>query len=257
MTRELEEKLARSLAADTTEVLPFVPYMLQDVWELGGNSGDMIKLIRKYMPISEEAKILELGCGKGAVSINIAKSLNINVYGFDLIPDFIEYAKQKAEELNVSLLCHFMLCDINEVVDTEKNYDCVILGGAGDALGNPQESLNKLLKTIKPQGYILIDEAYLRDSSSIDELEYKNYEYLTRKQWLCLFKDSGLKLLEEVPNIEEFDYDLKAVAARADELTAKYPEKRAIFEGYVQSLLNDCIDLKNNTLAVTWMLQRL
>ena len=185
--------------------------------------------------------------------------MGVNVYGFDLMPEFIEYAKQKAKELNVDALCHFVYADANEIVNTEMHYDCVIFGGAGDALGSPRETLNKLLRTVKPKGFILIDEAYLPDGSSNEEVKYKNYEYLTREQWMRLFKDSGLELMEESRLVEEYDFDCesKAIAARADELIAKHPEKRAIFEGYVQSQLNECIDLENNVVAVTWMLQRL
>ena len=262
MKNETEEKLARSLTAETTELLPFLPYLLQDLWELGSSPKDMIRLIKEYMPISDDTKILDLACGKGAVSINIAKSLNINVYGFDLISDFIEFANQKAKELNVESLCHFMLGDVNEVVDTEKDYDCVIFGAAGNVLGNPKETLIKLLKTVKPQGFILIVEAYLPNESSDMEIKYDNYKYLTHEQWLRLFVDCGLKLMEEVTSIEEieehdFDSDNKAIAARADELISKYPEKRAIFEGYIQSQLNECDDLKNSVVGVTWMLQKI
>ena len=259
MIKEIEEKLARSLTAETTELLPFLPYLLQDLWELGSNPSDMIRLIRKHLPISETTKILDTACGKGAVAIKIAENLGVNVYGFDLIPDFIEYATQKAKELSVDTLCHFSSADANEIVKLEIDYDCVIFGAAGDVLGNPQETLNKLLRTIKSKGFILIDEAYLPNGSSNEEVKYKNYEYLTHEQWMHLFKDSGLKLVEEAPNVEEYDFDSdnRAIAARADELIVKYPEKRTIFEGYLQSQLNECTDLGNSVVAVTWMLQKL
>ena len=160
--------------------------------------------------------------------------------------------------MKVDSLCHFKCGDANEAVISEKDYDCVIFGAAGDVLGNPRETLDKLLKTVRPQGYILIVEAYLPDGSSNEQVKYK-YEYLTREQWLRLFENSGLKLVEEAPSIEEYDFDSdnKAIAARAEDLTAKYPDKRAIFEGYVQSQLNECADLENNVAGVTWMLQRL
>ena len=260
MTKETEEKLARSLTAETTELLPYLPYLLQDLWELGSSPKDMVRLIKKHMPISMDTKILDLACGKGAVSINIAKSLGVNVYGFDLTTDFIKYAAQKAKELDVESLCHFVLADINETVNTAKNYDCVIFGAAGDVLGNPRETLSKLSQTVKPQGYILIDDGYLRDDASNDKAKYKNYEYLTHEQWLHLFQDVGLKLVEEAPaDVEEYDFafENKAIAARAEELIAKYPGKRAIFEGYVQSQLNECADLENTVVGVTWMLQKL
>jgi len=262
MDKKTEEKLACSLTAETTELLPFLPYLLQDLWELGSNPRDMIRLIKKHMPIpadSKNIKILDIACGKGAVAVKIAESLGVNVYGFDLLPDFIEYARQKAKELNVSPLCHFAIADANEIVNMEANYDCVIFGAAGNILGSPQETLNKLLKTVKPNGFILIDESYLPDGSGGEEIKYQNYEYLTHGQWMRLFKDSGLKLVEEAQPAEEynFDSDNRAIAARAKELSAKRPEKRAIFEGYVQSQLNECDDLDNNLASVTWMLQKL
>ncbi|MCL2792579.1 MAG: class I SAM-dependent methyltransferase [Spirochaetaceae bacterium] len=259
MNEETKEKLACSLTAETTELIPFLPYLLQDLWELGSNPRDMIRLIEKHMSISRDTKILDLACGKGAVLIKIAASLGVNVYGFDLIPDFIEYAKQKATDLKVSPLCYFVCADANDVVNSETDFDCVIFGAAGNILGNPQETLNKLIKTIKPKGFILIDEAYLPDGATNGKIKYKNYEYLTHEQWMQLFKDSGLKLVEETSGIEEhdFDSDNKAIAARAKELIAKHPEKQAIFEGYVQSQLNECADLENSLEGVTWILQKI
>jgi ubiquinone/menaquinone biosynthesis C-methylase UbiE len=259
MKRETEEKLAHVLTAETTELIPFLPYLLQDLWELGSNPQDMIRLIKKYMHISKDTKILDIACGKGPVSIRIAEELGINVYGFDLMPEFIKCAKQKAKEFNVESLCHFTCADANEIVNQETNYDCVIFGGAGEILGDPQETLIKLSGTIKHGGFILIDEAYLIHSSTNEDLKYKKHEYLTREQWMKLFESTGLKLVEEAQNIEEYDFDSdnKAIAARAEELIAKHPEKEAIFRGYIQSQLNECADLKNNIVAVTWILQKL
>lgn len=257
MKNKTEEKLALSLTAETTELLPFLPYLLQDLWELGSNPNDMIKLIEKHLPISEDIRILDLACGKGAVSVKISQRLNVNVYGFDLIPEFIEYASKKARELNVDSLCHFMTADVNEIVNKEKNYDCVIFGAAGNILGDQRETLTKLIKTIKPKGYIIIDDAYLPECSGNEEIKYKNYEFLTREQWMCLFADSGLELVEEIPVVEgyDFDSDNKAITMRANELIAQYPEKRAIFERYANSQINECEDLKNTLTAITWMLR--
>ena len=259
MQKETEEKLACSLTAETTDLIPFLPYLLQDLWELGSNPREMNRLIKKHMPISEHAKVLDIACGKGAVSINIARELAVSVYGFDLMLDFIEYANKKAKELHVGSLCHFAVANANDVVNTEADYDCVIFGAAGNILGDPAETLIKLRRTVKQGGFILIDEAYLPSDSGNEDVKYKNYEYLTHRQWLRLFSDSGLKLVEEAPNVEEYDFDSdnRAIAARAAELTAKHPEKREIFEQYIQSQLNECEDLESNVVGVTWLLQKI
>ena len=131
-----DEKLAKSLTAESTEIIPFLPYLLQDLWELGSSPKDMIDLISKNMIISKNTKILDLACGKGAVSISIAQRFGCQIKGIDLIPDFIDVAKEKSQEYKVESLCEFVAGDINESVEIEKSYDIVILGAVGEVLGN-------------------------------------------------------------------------------------------------------------------------
>ncbi len=138
MTKETEEKLVRSLSWETTELLPFLPYLLQDFWELGSDPDIMADLIQKHVCISDQTSVLDLACGKGAVAVKVAQKLQVHVKGIDLIPEFIEYAVQKAKELNVNNLCEFLLDDINEAVKTEKDYDCVVFG----AVWRAPQSLN-------------------------------------------------------------------------------------------------------------------
>ena len=257
MTREIEEKLAKALTAETTELIPFLPYLLQDLWELGSKPRDIIRLIKKHMTISENTTFLDLACGKGAVSINIAKELGVNVYGFDLLPDFITYAKQKAEEWDVGALCHFIVGDVNEKVNTEKGYDCVIFGAVGDVLGEPKETLQKLSQTIKPGGFIIIDATYLPDDGSVGDLKWE-YEYLHLGDWLRIFKELGLSLVEELADEEGYDceYELSVMTRRANELIEKHQEKREMFEGYLQSQRKEMADLEFALLGGTWILRK-
>jgi len=258
MTRDIDENLARSLTAETVELLPFLPYLLQDLWELGSSPQDMITLIKRHIPLSENSKILDLACGKGAVSVRIAEDLRVNVCGFDLLPEFVEYAEKKSAEFGVDKLCRFTCGDANETVESERDFDCVIFGAAGNILGEPRETLQKLAKTIKSNGFIIIDEGYLPDDMTNDYVKYQNYEFLTRGEWLKLFDECGLTLVEELKNVDDYDFDSdnKFIAARADELIAKHPEKRAIFESYVASQLDECEDLESNITAITWILQK-
>ena len=254
MTSETKKKLARSLTAVTTELLPFLPYLLQDLWELGSNPREMISLLERHMPVSDDTKILDLACGKGAMSINIAQNFNVNVYGYDSIREFIGFAKQKAKEWNVEKLCHFTHGDANDIVQTEKNYDCVIFSGAGNILGSPQQTIKKLVNTIKPKGFILIDEAYYYSSNDGPKCKY---DYLTHAQWLNLFEENGLVLLEEMSFTGGNDRERQAnaILMRANELKQKYPDKREMFDGYVQSKLDECSDLDDRVVIVNWLVQ--
>ncbi len=257
MNNETSRKLAASLTAETAELLPYLPYLLQDLWMLGSSPADMIRLLEKHMLMSKNAKVLDLGCGKGAVAIPIAARLRVSVKGIDLMPDFVSYAIEKAKAFDVSTLCTFVVGDINEAVERESGYDCAILGALGDVLGTPEETLVKLRRTIKPGGCVLLDDAYLRESVKNSDIRYKNYEYLTYAQWMEAFKKTGFTLLEAMPNIENVNTDegIVPIQQRARELIAQHPEKKALFEGYIQSQINECNDLENSVMGITWILR--
>lgn len=55
-------------------------------------------MIRKHICISEQTKILDLACGKGAVSVILAKELGCMARGIDIISEFIDFAREKAIE---------------------------------------------------------------------------------------------------------------------------------------------------------------
>ena len=261
ISKETEEKLARSLSWETAELLPFLPYLLQDFWELGSNPDVMAKLIGKYVSISDKTRILDLACGKGAVSVKVAQKLQVKVKGIDLIPEFIEYAMLKAKELNVDDLCEFQLEDINEAVKMEKDYDCVVFGAVGpDVLGGPAETLTKLKATVKPGGYILIEEGYIPDGGKQEDIRYNRDAYYPEQYWMSLFKEMGLELVETASGHSEGNLDsntgLAAITTRAKELMAIHPSKKALFEGYIRNQQNEYNDIDNSLVCVTWILRK-
>jgi len=263
MKRDVEEKLAGSLTAETTDIIPFLPYLLQDFWELGSDPAAMAELLEKHIAVSATTNVLDLACGKGAVSVAVAKKLRVKVKGYDIIPEFIEFAVQKAQEHGVAELCDFEVGDINEVVQVAKGYDVVILGGVGDVLGKPSETLRKLKQTIKTGGYILIDECYLKDGGKQEDVGYNNYEYLTEEQWATLFTESGLELIETVSAFEtepenmDSDSGMAAITKRANELIEKHPEQKIMFEGYIRSQQSEYDDIDNHLEGVIWILKKL
>ncbi|NLN49387.1 MAG: class I SAM-dependent methyltransferase [Clostridiales bacterium] len=250
---KVEEKLAKSLTAESTELIPYLPYLLQDLWELGSSPKDIIDMIANHLQVSEKTKILDLACGKGAVSIQIAKAFGCKVKGIDIIKDFIDYANKKALEHGVEDLCQFQAGDINEEVAVEKGFDIVILGAVGDVLGNPLETISKLKNTVKSGGYIFIDDAYGNNGF--------NETYYLREEWISFFKKAKVKLLDEKFNIGEElknnNYEQQLlIVKRAEELKDKYPDKVHLFDSYIKSQREECDELENDIKGVTMLLQR-
>ncbi len=248
---KVNEKLAKSLTAEDIELIEYLPYLLQDLWDLGSSPEDIILILEKHAGISKETRVLDLACGKGAVSVKIAEKFGCNVTGIDIINEFIEFAKEKASEYNVTNLCGFKTEDANKFVETQKDFDVVIFGAVGDVLGSPEETIEKLKKTIKPDGYIVIDDAYGIPGSS--------YQYPTKNEFLILFDKLDLILIadkvfssEKMAKINNFQQPL--IAKRAAELKEKFPEKSELFDGYVRSQLQECEEIENDLNCVTMLL---
>jgi len=94
MKSDMREKVAKSLTAESTALLPYLPYLLQDLWELGSSPDEIVSAI-KNCGIDKGWRVLDLGCGKGAVSIRLARNFGCSVKGIDFINDFIDYARKK------------------------------------------------------------------------------------------------------------------------------------------------------------------
>ncbi|HOV26674.1 MAG TPA: methyltransferase domain-containing protein [Pseudobacteroides sp.] len=249
---KVEEKLAKSLTAETTELIPYLPYLLQDLWELGSSPKDIADMISKHIHVSDKTRVLDLACGKGAVSVHLARVLGCKIKGIDIIPEFIEFSNKKAKEYGVENLCCFNVGDINESVKVEKDYDIVILGAVGDVLGNPEETIQKLKGTVKKGGYIFIDDAYGKDDS--------DDSYYTKEKWLMCFQNAGVKLLDERFNDDDElkstnDEQQAFIIKRANELKEKHPDKAYLFENYIKSQQAECDELENEIEGVTMLLQ--
>lgn len=255
----IQKKLAESLTAQSTELLPFLTFLLQDIYELGGDPADMAELLA---PLPHEGmRVLDLACGKGAVAVRLAAALGLTVKGVDLIPEFIITARQKAKEAGVESRCTFEVGDVNEAVKTERGWDCVVFGAAGDILGGPEETLEKLAATLRPGGYILLDESYRPADVDAGDILYKPEAYVTEEAWLALFQKLGLPEVARkvADNAEVAEYgaeQVRAITFRCRMMAALHPEKAALFEEYARSQADEVSDIGDHLVNLTWLLQK-
>ena len=99
-----------------SDIFPYLPYILQDVWEIGASPEVMVRLAQRHAPRYRELAVLDLGCGKGAVSVALARMLPCQCYGIDAVDAFIDEARQKALAFGVADRCTFETGDIREWV---------------------------------------------------------------------------------------------------------------------------------------------
>lgn len=248
----VEEKLVKSLTGGTTAIIPYLPYLLQDLWEMGSSPKEINDLISTHIPVNEKTRILDLACGKAAVSIHLAKAFGCQVKGIDIVPEFIAYAVKKANVYGVDSLCQFEVQDINKSVENERGYDIVVLAAIGDVLGNILETITKLKGTVHKNGYLLIDDAFSNQDG--------HKTYFSQEQWLSAFRDAGVRLIAEKTIDDQTmesvnQYNQTYIVKRAHELQKLHPDQADLFADYIQRQQAECEQLQNDVTGVIWLLQ--
>lgn len=198
---------------------------------------------------------MDLGCGKGAVSVNIAKQLHSECYGIDAIEEFITYSKSKAKEYEVKSLCKFEVGDIREKIRTHRKYDVIILGAIGQVFGNYYETLTLLKNHLYEDGVIIIDDGYIENESN-----FSHAHVLIKSDLRKQIADAGMQIIDEIIANEDtsinYDTEFENIIKRCNELTFKYPDKVEIFINFCKQQKKEYYNLKNEITCSTMVVKR-
>lgn len=252
---EIKESVVQSLDGRDSTLYPLLPYLLQDLWEIGSSPDEIIGLIKRNSLSDQINTVLDLGCGKGAVSIRLSREFGWQAHGIDAMPEFIEDAISKSREYDVEDLCRFEVGDIREKMTNLQTYDLIVLGSIGPVFGD----IGVTLKTIKPRiasdGYCILDDGY----ALTPELAEK-HGYPTKEKAHQTIQKTGYTILEEyiIPQneIAESDNEIfQQIEFRVQELIQKHPDKKELLEGYLRAQREEGAILENDLACVTWLLK--
>jgi cyclopropane fatty-acyl-phospholipid synthase-like methyltransferase len=254
--KSVEESVVIAMDGSDKDLFPFLSYILQDLWEIGAYPDAIIKLIRKYYDNYTNLKVLDLGCGKGAVSVKVSQKLGCTCYGIDAIPEFISYAQRKAIEYDVELLCKFEIGDVRLKIYELKAYDIIILGAKGPVFGNYFTTLSTLSKHLNDSGLIIINDGYIEDNS-----DYTHPLMLKKQDLLNQISLAGMKLIEDEiltsNSIKDSDdYILDNLKKRCMELIDKHPDKKNLFENYIKKQQEENDALENKVVCTSWVIKK-
>jgi ubiquinone/menaquinone biosynthesis C-methylase UbiE len=257
MNNNPQQSVADSLEAEK-KLLPYMPYLLQDLWALGSAVDKILDLLSTLPLSSDTAKVLDLGCGKGAVSVQIASKFGFDVVGIDAMPEFLKDAHKKASEYQVSDLCTFIEQDILTYVIDKHNFDIVILASLGGILGSNRDTIKKLRTQARPGGYIVIDDGYLKKREFLNKKRYRHYRnYEKTVEELTIFSD---RLVTKIPTTEGSikinDEYLKVIENRTIELIDQYPELEKDLNNYLDLQRKECYILNNKIEGMIWVLKK-
>ena len=257
MDERQQQEIAQAFDA-TPELLPFIPELLADLWALGGSVEEIVDLLRPLGLPAETTRIVDLGCGKGAVALTLAKELGFQALGVDLFEPFVQEARERAEEMSIASRCQFVCEDIRNALPKVRDYDVVIYASVM-ALGRLDECVAKLRQCVHPGGYMLIDNAFLTDPGEVESHWYEHCA--THEETLSRLTAHGDALLCEVIIPTE---DVKAlnceytehIHKRAEKLAKLHPEAADSLYRYVEKQECESEIMETTVTSAVWLLQR-
>ncbi|UCD02451.1 MAG: methyltransferase domain-containing protein [Promethearchaeota archaeon] len=182
-------------------VLDLEEYVKQDWWKRIFNAyylktdGDVVEdqritefeidFFSKVMQFNRDHQILDLCCGQGRHSIELANRGFKNVFGLDRSRYLIQKAKSNAKKCGV--LCKFREGDARKLPYNPDTFDIVmILGnsfGYFESINDDLLVLKEVFRVLKPWGKILID---MTDGEFLREnFQSRSWEWIDKNFFVC------------------------------------------------------------------------
>lgn len=253
---DLKESVLNSLDGSSPEIYPYLSYLLQDLWEMGSTSENVLSIL-KNNNVPEKfsrLKILDLGCGKGGITIPIAKETNASVVGIDGFSEFINVAVDKSKQWGVENNCRYFCGDIRTEIKNFTDFNLVILASTGQILGDIKQTLTSIEKCLVQNGYVFLDDAYIPN-----ELDFENENYMHEKEFYNQLSESSFEIIDKkVHPAGSADNEVmfNKIKRRAFELMEKYPDKKSLFESYLRSQTEENSALETSVKCVSLLLKK-
>jgi len=102
--------------------------------------------------LAEDARVLDVGCGTGDLSIELFEKTAARVIGIDFCRPMLQLAKQKAPRLK------FIEGDALKLPFADASFDGITVGFALRNLSSVEEGLAELRRVLRPRGWLAILE---------------------------------------------------------------------------------------------------
>lgn len=180
--------------------------------------------IFKKLDLYPKKVVLDVPCGYGGDSVDLAYEFGVTVVGYDIVPGFVEQAIEYSIIKGVSNQCSFKVGDIREIVRAGVSSDLLLW-------------IN-LRKCVKSGGSIFIADAYTY--SSVDKSIYPDYETLEEIiEGVTYYEDTILQIENYKDSLwaRDYEYNRNAVIKAMD--CTSDAKKKSIFQRYINSLYVD------------------
>lgn len=146
--------------------------------------------------ISNNSKVLEVGCTNGFTSLEITRTRGCKVIGVDINKNSLANAKERVKNENVS----FINATAYKLPFKNKSFDLVICGNATSFMNNKNKAIKEYLRVTKDWGFIALTPMYyikkppIKLVRKVSNIIGSKIKIMTKNQWMKLIKKEWFEI---------------------------------------------------------------
>lgn len=166
---------------------------------------EKLKKTQEYL--TQESKVLEIGCGTGTTALHHAPFAG-EILATDISANMVEIAKKKASEAGIENV-GFQQATVENFQGEPNSYDVILALNIIHLLEDPASAIKKMYGLLKPGGYFVTGTVCLGDvlfspwRIAIPVMRLLNkippVRYLKRAQLMSYIADAGFEIDYERP----------------------------------------------------------
>jgi ubiquinone/menaquinone biosynthesis C-methylase UbiE len=133
----------------------------KEIYEFGDVDAAIYRLrssvileLQRELALSTERPILEIGCGSGLISAQLARD-GYTVQAVDSADAMIKLARQRAEEAGVGDRVITTIRDVHELGFPDNSFDLVLKIGVAPWLHSLDKAVREVARVLRPGGYLI------------------------------------------------------------------------------------------------------
>ena len=168
-----------------------------------------IERILDLLPLAADARVLDLGCGRGELSLRVIDRFHCIVTAIDRSSPMLGAARERAKQCGVLERMRLIEAEIAEFQPEPESFDLTVMLGGGGIAGGIQGICATLAGWTRRGGHVLIGEGYWAKPPAagyLEHLDAKEEEFRDHRGNVQAGLDAGLIALHaSVTSADEWD----------------------------------------------------
>lgn len=135
-----------------------------------------IKAFQK-LPKLENPRILDIGCGSGVPTMELAKLSNGEIIGIDIDQDLLDRLSRKIEEEGLANRVKAIKCSLLDIKFPDNSFDIIWAEGSITTLG-VEKSLRGWNRLLKPKGFLVVHDEIKHFFKKRHEVASYGYKFI-------------------------------------------------------------------------------